>query len=65
MKFNAKALLVVAGFAAILLLAVSARNGGLDPGIAIVGVIAFLLIELLVTPLGYALWHRARPRKSD
>lgn len=64
MKFNARALLIVAGFAAILLLAVGARNGALDPGVAIVGIIAFLSIELLVTPLGYALWHRVWPWKN-
>jgi hypothetical protein len=64
LKFNAKALLIVAGFAAMLLLGVSARTGALDPAVAIVGVVALLAIEFLVTPLGFALWHRVRPWRN-
>lgn len=58
MKFNAKGLWIFAGFAAVLLLAVTARNGGLDVNVAIAGVIATLLTELLETPAGHAVWSR-------
>jgi hypothetical protein len=58
MKFNAKGLWVVAGFAAVLLMAITARRGGLDANVAIIGAIAILLIELLVTPAGHSVWTR-------
>jgi hypothetical protein len=58
MTFNPKALLVFLAFAGVVLLAVSARSGRISGELAIAGVIAFTVIELLLTPLGYALLRR-------
>jgi hypothetical protein len=58
MTFQAKGFVVLAGFAALVLLATGARSGTLGIGVALVGVIAILLVEILVTPLGDALYHR-------
>jgi hypothetical protein len=76
MKFNPKALLVLIGFAAVVLLAVSAKEGTIPAALAFAGVIAILLVELLATPLssglverpigGTGLWRRLRsPKKSN
>jgi hypothetical protein len=58
MKFNTQGLGVFAGFAAVLLMAITARKGGLDVNVAIIGVTAILLIELLVSPAGHSVWSR-------
>ena len=49
MKFNAEALALSIGFVAVLLLAVGARQGNIDPRFGIAGIAAIITIEVLLT----------------
>ena len=57
MTFNARAALVFAAFAAVLLLAVAARQGDIDVRLACAGIGAIVAIEAL-TIFGPPFWRR-------
>jgi hypothetical protein len=75
MKFNPKGLLVFLAFGIAVLLAVSARKGTLAAEFTLVGLIAFVSVELLLTPLSIGLiqpepslgtlWRRLRRSKNS